>query len=68
MRVLTPELLDELAADDPRAIRSRRDLVLINVIMRQSVVMAQALLQCPPYRATDSRIARRAYNFMLPAA
>ncbi len=51
MRVLTPELLDELAADDPRAIRSRRDLVLINIIMRQSAVMAQALLQCPPPRS-----------------
>ncbi len=51
MRVLTPELLDELAADDPRAIRSRRDLVLINTIMRQSAVMAQTLLQCPPPRS-----------------
>ncbi len=48
MRVLTPELLDGLAADDPRAMRSRRDLVLINGLMRQQAIMAQALLNCPP--------------------
>lgn len=51
MRVLTPEWLDELAADDPRAIRSRRDLVLINAIMRQSAVMAGALSRCRPPRS-----------------
>ena len=47
MRALTPELLDTLAADDPRAIRSRRDLVLINGIMRQQAIMARALSECP---------------------
>jgi hypothetical protein len=51
VRVLTPEWLDELAADDPRAIRSRRDLLLINVLMRQSAVMAGALSRCPPPRS-----------------
>jgi len=32
-RVVTPELLDSLPADDPSAMRSRRDLVRINVMM-----------------------------------
>lgn len=32
-RVVKPEILDELAGDDPRAIRSRRDLRLINFLM-----------------------------------
>ncbi len=31
-RVVKPEILDDLAADDPDAIRSRRDLRLINTI------------------------------------
>lgn len=47
MRVLTPELLDHLPAGDPRAIRSRRDLVLINRIMRQPAIMAGALRKLP---------------------
>ena len=51
MRVLTPELLDSLAADDPRAMRSRRDLVLINGIMRQQAIIARALCECPPPRS-----------------
>lgn len=50
MRALTPELLDILPADDPRAIRSRRDLVLINRIMRQPAIMARALREFPPPR------------------
>lgn len=50
MRVLTPELLDHLPAGDPRAIRSRRDLVLINRIMRQPAIMARALRNFPAPR------------------
>ncbi|HET7085269.1 MAG TPA: class I SAM-dependent methyltransferase [Rhizomicrobium sp.] len=46
-RVLTQEILDVLAPEDPRAIRSRRDLVLINAVMRQSAVMAKALSDYP---------------------
>jgi len=42
-RVLTSEILDVLPPDDPRALRSRRDLVLINAVMCQSVIMANAL-------------------------
>ena len=50
MRALTPELLDDLPAADPRAIRSRRDLVLVNRIMRQPAIMARALRSFPPPR------------------
>jgi len=39
--------LDYLAPDDPRAMRSRRDLVLINAMMRQSAIMAKALARTP---------------------
>jgi hypothetical protein len=50
MRALVPELLDLLPADDPRAVRSRRDLVRINRIMLQHRIMARALAQLPPPR------------------
>jgi SAM-dependent methyltransferase len=50
LRCLTPELLDMLAPDDPRALASRRDLVLINVLMRQRGVMTAALRKLPPPR------------------
>lgn len=50
MRALTPEILDFLAPDDPRAQRSRRDLARINWVMRQSAIMAKALAQCPEPR------------------
>lgn len=54
MRALTPELLDILPAEDPRAIRSRRDLILINRIMRQSAIMAHALRSfAPPHTLAD---------------
>ena len=46
-RVLTSELLDVLSPDDPRALRSRRDLMLINAVMCQSRIMAQALSAFP---------------------
>jgi hypothetical protein len=42
-RILTPEILDFLAPDDPRAISSRRDLMRINAAMRQGAIMADAL-------------------------
>jgi hypothetical protein len=47
MRALTPEILDFLAPDDPRAQRSRRDLARINWVMRQNAIMAKALARCP---------------------
>jgi len=42
-RTLEPEWLDLLAADDPRARSSRRDLTRINFIMRQQSIMARRL-------------------------
>ncbi len=49
-RILTPEILDFLGPDDPRAIGSRRDLVRINTVMRQSALMADALAGAPAPR------------------
>lgn len=42
-RLVKPELLDELPPDDPRAIRSRRDLRRVNVWMGNHAIMAKAL-------------------------
>jgi hypothetical protein len=46
-RIVTSEFLDVLPPDDPRAQRSRRDLMLINAVMCQSRIMAQALSAFP---------------------
>jgi len=42
-RRVVPEILDELAPDDPRAIRSRRDLRVVNRIMGHAGILARAL-------------------------
>jgi hypothetical protein len=42
-RHLVPEWLDELAPDDPRALRSRRDLRIVNRIMGHAGILARAL-------------------------
>jgi hypothetical protein len=47
---MVPEWLDLLAADDPRAIRSRKDLVRINKVMGQARIMAHALAGFAPPR------------------
>jgi O-methyltransferase domain len=47
MRLLVPELLDLLPADDPAAVQSRHDLARINWMMRQPAIMARALAKCP---------------------
>jgi hypothetical protein len=56
-RRLEPEWLDELAADDPRAVRARRDLVRVNGWMGQASIMARALVEYgapgPPRRLLD---------------
>jgi hypothetical protein len=44
-RRLEPEWLDELAADDPRAIRARQDLERVNRWMLNARLMANALLK-----------------------
>jgi hypothetical protein len=53
-RVLVTELLDILPANDPRARRSRRDLVRINAVMLQQALMARVLRTLPrPSVLTD---------------
>jgi hypothetical protein len=42
-RRVDPEWLDELPADDPRAVRSRRDLRLMNRIMGHAAILRRAL-------------------------
>ena len=42
-RIVQPELLDALPADDPRAIHSRRDLRRVNAWMRNHAIMAETL-------------------------
>jgi Methyltransferase domain len=44
-RIVERELLDELPPSDPRALRSRRDLRLLNFGMRHPPTMAAALLK-----------------------
>jgi hypothetical protein len=42
-RIVQPELLDTLPPDDPRAVRSRRDLHRVNAWMANHGIMAKAL-------------------------
>jgi 2-polyprenyl-3-methyl-5-hydroxy-6-metoxy-1,4-benzoquinol methylase len=42
-RIVEPEILDTLSPDDPRAIRSRRDLRRVNWWMRNHAIMAKVL-------------------------
>src|SRR2546425_13079325 len=44
-RAVEAEWLDQLPADDPRAIRSRADLEVINTWMLQAGIMAHALMK-----------------------
>ena len=44
-RAVEAEWLDQLPADDPRAIRSRADLEVINTWMLQAGIMARALMK-----------------------
>ena len=46
-RALQPELLDELPADDPRAVHSRRDLQRVNKLMGHAHFLAHALSRLP---------------------
>ncbi len=44
-RRVEPELLDQLPADDPRAIRARRDVRRANTLMMNPGIMASALVE-----------------------
>lgn len=50
-RSLQAELLDELPADDPRAVGSRRDLRRINALMGNARLMARAVRGAASYAA-----------------
>lgn len=45
LRTIEPELLDQLPADDIRAVRHRRDLKVINAVILQSGIMAKAITE-----------------------
>lgn len=68
-RVLTPELLDSLDSRDPRAIRSRRDLVFIDAFMGNSRWITNSVARCSLPRdgivelgAGDGRLCERFYH------
>ncbi len=44
-RCIEPELLDQLPADDPGAMHSRRDLVCVNALMGHAAIMARGLMR-----------------------
>ncbi|MEJ0092763.1 MAG: methyltransferase domain-containing protein [Methylocella sp.] len=68
-RRIEAELLDSLPAADPRAIRSRRDLALINKLMFQAPIMAGFLrAQMPVRRARILEIGCGDGSFMLSVA
>ena len=54
-RRVVAEILDQLAPDDPRALRSRRDLRLVNRIMGHAGLLARALdaAVTPPLRLVE---------------
>jgi hypothetical protein len=54
-RLVVPEVLDELAADDPRAERSRRDLRTIHKFMRSASILKR-LIGGLPLSAAPRRI------------
>ena len=54
-RRVDPEWLDELPADDPRAVRSRRDLKLMNRIMGHAAILRRAM--APAMTAASPKLA-----------
>jgi hypothetical protein len=56
-RIVQPEILDTLPPDNPRAVRSRRDLRRVNGWMRNHAIMAGALQKvlhlCAPGQITE---------------
>ena len=68
-RIIQPELLDTLSPDDPRAVRSRRDLRRINWWMRNHAIMGAALrsnLPAAPRQITE--LGAGGGNFLLAVA
>lgn len=52
-RVLRGEILDDLAVDDPRAQRSRRDLRLINALMGNGAWIRASLAMARPFKISE---------------
>jgi len=50
-RIVQPEILDNLSSSDPRAIRARRDLRLINTLMNHARLMRSAMIPILEKRA-----------------
>jgi hypothetical protein len=69
-RIVQPEILDALSPDDPRALRSRRDLRRVNAWMRNHSIMADALKNNlnshAPGKITE--LGAGDGNFLLPVA
>lgn len=60
MRKLTPELLDHLPHDDPSALRSRRDLLRINLFMgNESKLKNQIHRSVPELAAHPCQLSNR---------
>src|SRR5947208_2277513 len=67
-RRVEPEWLDQLAADDPRAIRARRDLRRVNAWMRNARSMASALRKHGAHPRTILDLGSGDGQFMLRVA
>jgi Methyltransferase domain len=75
LRRVEPEWLDELPADDPRAMRSRRDLARVNGLMANAGIVARELkstrltpvLRIAEIGAGDGAFALRLANLLPPA-
>jgi 2-polyprenyl-3-methyl-5-hydroxy-6-metoxy-1,4-benzoquinol methylase len=67
-RRLQPELLDHLPPDDPRAIRSRRDLRRVNAWMGQAALMAKLIRRAPTPPRTILEIGCGDGTFLLRVA
>jgi hypothetical protein len=70
-RAVLPELLDDLAPADPRALRSRRDLRRVNAIMRNAHIVAGVLARTfrrPPRCIADLGAGDGAWMAQLAAA
>src|ERR1700756_836309 len=53
---LGPDLLDQMAPEDPKAVTSRRDIKRINAVMLQDAVIRSAISRCglvSPRRVLD---------------
>ncbi len=75
LRQVEPEWLDELPADDPRAMRSRRDLRRVNALMDNAGIVARELRRAAPFGiaalaeigAGDGAFALRVARALAPA-